>query len=69
MADGGYYEPYGSNVDNPAGLMPSMGSYRGDPGYGKLDNFQLKVMGRNIGLTNGEWAPPFWFQVSLLIVI
>ena len=45
MADGGYYEPYGSNVDNPAGLMPSMGSYRGDPGYGKLDNFQLKVMG------------------------
>ena len=44
MADGGYYEPYGSNVDNPAGLMPSMGSYRGDPGYGKLDNFQLKVM-------------------------
>ena len=53
MADGGYYEPYGSNVDNPAGLLPSMGSYRGDPGYGKLDNFHLKVMRESFSLTNG----------------
>ena len=39
MADGGYYEAYGNNVDNPASLMPSMGSYRSDQGFGKLVYF------------------------------